>query len=569
MYIPPLISIICLLSASITLCLGVFVYARNPGKTEHQLFLILSGFAAFWAFFEYMIRQSLVPEVAEFWNFIGSFWILTVPVAMHFVLVFTKSAYAGRDKLAILITAIYLPAIIFLVLDLMENGYHLILIPGYGFDAVPVGNSPWYYIEILFAFLLLLYAEIIGIQGYRATTTHQMRKQYLLIFSGMAVPGLTSIIAILVFPTISSGVSVAAAVGLLGFVVTISYAMLRYGLFIITPTTAAQNIIQIIPDALILTSSDGQIITGNPAAERLLGGEAGLQKRNITEILSHDTVDHIRAMINSRGQVSDLEIVIQYQERKIPVSVSGTYVKDPDGYLAGIIFIIRDITDRKMAEDELKQAQEKIDLLNRITRHDVLNLQTSILGYLYLADELAEEPSLRRYISSCTHLTNRITDYIRFARDYQEIGDHQPRWYPLTESVKNLIDEYNDQNIEIITDIEPITIRADPLFSKVLSNLVDNALRHGESVSCITLTSSLNSDTSQMLQIRDNGCGVPSELKERIFEHGYGKNTGLGLTLCREILNITGITIHETGNPGSGACFDLIIPSTVWKPDNS
>ncbi|MFA4876404.1 MAG: ATP-binding protein [Methanoregula sp.] len=61
----------------------------------------------------------------------------------------------------------------------------------------------------------------------------------------------------------------------------------------------------------------------------------------------------------------------------------------------------------------------------------------------------------------------------------------------------------------------------------------------------------------------DNGSGIADAEKEKIFERGFGKNTGLGLFLAREILSITGITIRETGTPGTGARFEILVPRGV------
>jgi signal transduction histidine kinase len=51
-----------------------------------------------------------------------------------------------------------------------------------------------------------------------------------------------------------------------------------------------------------------------------------------------------------------------------------------------------------------------------------------------------------------------------------------------------------------------------------------------------------------------------------IFDQGYGKNTGFGLFFIREVLGITGITIQETGIPGSGVLFEITVPKAAWKP---
>jgi signal transduction histidine kinase len=68
-----------------------------------------------------------------------------------------------------------------------------------------------------------------------------------------------------------------------------------------------------------------------------------------------------------------------------------------------------------------------------------------------------------------------------------------------------------------------------------------------------------------VLIYEDNGIGVPQEEKAIIFDSGHGKNTGLGLHLARQILAITNITIVETGEPGKGARFEIIVPEGSWR----
>jgi signal transduction histidine kinase len=58
----------------------------------------------------------------------------------------------------------------------------------------------------------------------------------------------------------------------------------------------------------------------------------------------------------------------------------------------------------------------------------------------------------------------------------------------------------------------------------------------------------------------DDGVGIPYAIKNRIFDRGVGSHTGLGLFLVREILSITGISIRETGVPGEGARFEILVP---------
>ena len=120
-------------------------------------------------------------------------------------------------------------------------------------------------------------------------------------------------------------------------------------------------------------------------------------------------------------------------------------------------------------------------------------------------------------------------------------------------------------SVTFVVDLDEIEVYADPLFEKVLYTLIDNTLRHGESATQIQLSCRLTGTGDLVLQYEDNGIGIRDGDKERIFERGFGKNTGFGLFLAREILAITGITIAETGEPGMGARFEITVPKRDWR----
>jgi signal transduction histidine kinase len=105
---------------------------------------------------------------------------------------------------------------------------------------------------------------------------------------------------------------------------------------------------------------------------------------------------------------------------------------------------------------------------------------------------------------------------------------------------------------------------------KVFYNLMDNAVRHGGKITAIRFFMQ-ERDGTHIIVCEDDGDGVPAEEKEYIFNRGFGKNTGLGLALSREILLITGITIVENGEPGKGARFEMTVPTGCYRrePDEN
>jgi len=99
---------------------------------------------------------------------------------------------------------------------------------------------------------------------------------------------------------------------------------------------------------------------------------------------------------------------------------------------------------------------------------------------------------------------------------------------------------------------------------RMFYNLMDNAARYGGKITTIRFAIEEAGD-NHIIICEDDGEGVVADEKEMIFERGFGRNTGLGLSLSREILDITGITIRETGEPGKGARFEMIVPEGVFR----
>ena len=151
-----------------------------------------------------------------------------------------------------------------------------------------------------------------------------------------------------------------------------------------------------------------------------------------------------------------------------------------------------------------------------------------------------------------------------FTRDYQNIGVHSPQWHNVAETVSLALASVDLHSILVDIRVPPVEIYADPLLEKVFYNLIDNSIRHGNQVSKIDF-SSHESEAGLILTYCDNGAGISMEDKERIFQKGFGKNTGLGLFLTREILAITGLTITETGVPGKGARFEIVVLKEAYR----
>lgn len=247
--------------------------------------------------------------------------------------------------------------------------------------------------------------------------------------------------------------------------------------------------------------------------------------------------------------------VILLNARRVP-AMSG----EPDLLLLSF----QDITEWTLAEVAVRQANKKLNLLNGITRHDILNQLTVILGYLEILDGMEPSKTNTEYLMRIETASSAIKKQIQFTAEYQDIGASPPRWHRVRDVVWRAAGSLRRSGVSLKCDLDELEVYADALIERVFSNLFENSLKHGVSVTEIAVSHSRAGD-GMLLVVEDNGEGVPEELKEKIFSMGYGSSTGYGLFLIREILDMTGITIRETGTPGTGARFEMRIPEESYR----
>lgn len=223
--------------------------------------------------------------------------------------------------------------------------------------------------------------------------------------------------------------------------------------------------------------------------------------------------------------------------------------------------LTHDITERRRAEAALATANGKLLLLSQITRHDISNRVFALLVNLDLAKDQAaaiHHGDLRNNLQDMEKNVHGIQAQIAFTRDYQEIGAQAPAWHLVDRTIRSAAGQLNLANVRLEVSTGRLEIFADPMIGKVFYNLIDNALRHGGEVTRIAF--SCRQEGSAMVIIcEDDGTGIAEKDKQHIFSKGFGRDSGLGLFLIREILAITGITIQESGEQGKGARFEMTV----------
>ena len=218
------------------------------------------------------------------------------------------------------------------------------------------------------------------------------------------------------------------------------------------------------------------------------------------------------------------------------------------------------------SEKELRQTNEKLNLLSSITRHDIKNQLHALSSYLELSRQTVRNPDVAaELITKEETIADTIARQLSFTKDYEDMGIAAPAWQNVDGIVRQAAASLPMKDIRVTVDRPDLEVFADPLFGRVFYNLMDNALKYGGGkITGIGITAHETGEGLTMV-FEDDGIGIANEDKMHLFERGFGKNTGLGLFLSREILAITGIAIRETGNPGRGARFEMSVPKGGYR----
>ncbi len=331
-----------------------------------------------------------------------------------------------------------------------------------------------------------------------------------------------------------------------------------------------RTIIENMQDLFYRTDLEGNITMMSPAGIRQAGYNApeDLIGRNISDGIYADLKEREQflAVLKEKGIVNDYPLSLIAGDGTIRyVTASSHFYYDADGKVQGIEGVLHDVTGRRLAEKALLQANQKLHLLSGITRHDINNKLAVLKGYLALLEEKLPDPALNDYFLKTKTAAEQISSMIQFMKEYEEIGVAEPVWHDVRTLAHTVAQEVPSGQITLENDLPAgMEVFADPLIAKVFFNIVDNAVRYGGKLTTIRFSVE-NRNDDKIIVCEDDGAGVAVSDKEKIFERGFGKNTGLGLALSREILHITGITIVENGEPGKGARFEMTVPKGMYR----
>jgi signal transduction histidine kinase len=253
-----------------------------------------------------------------------------------------------------------------------------------------------------------------------------------------------------------------------------------------------------------------------------------------------------------------------------------------------LLHAISQATDRKSAQERLKDkrltavekeleaATAKLEMMNEklrvtggLTRHDVRNKLSIITGNAYLArKELAGNKKVQDYLKEMEIAVQQAVRIFDFAKAYEMLGVEELAYVDVERTVDEAVSLFSDlKGAKVTTDCHGLCVLADSLLMQLFSNLIDNSLKHGRKTTRIRVYYEETGQDELKLVYEDDGVGIPAEEKSKLFKERFstGGRPGYGLYLIGKTVEVYGWMIQETGTPGKGVQFTIMIPKKDLK----
>lgn len=352
-----------------------------------------------------------------------------------------------------------------------------------------------------------------------------------------------------------------------------------------------RQLLESAPDAIIIVDSDGNILLVNRMAEVMFGYDRAELMGKAVEVLLPERFrgGHLQhrknffANARTRPMGSGLELFATNKNgNEIPVEISLSPMQSEDGQL--VTAVVRDITERQQAREALEQHARDLERSNAeleqfayVASHDLQEPLRMVASYAQLLsrryrDQLDEDADdfIDYIVDGATRMQDLINDLLAFSRIGSRGGEFNPiDTNAVLQRVLNNLQLTIDETHAVITCDHLPELNGDELeVVQLFQNLISNALKfHGEAPPAIHIGTHQEGN-EVVFSVADQGIGIEPQYAERIFllfQRLHGKKeypgTGIGLAICKKIIDKHGGRIWIKSQPGKGTTFYFTLPT--------
>jgi PAS domain S-box-containing protein len=341
-----------------------------------------------------------------------------------------------------------------------------------------------------------------------------------------------------------------------------------------------QSIIDNTPALVYTLDKDGRFLLINRPLEKLFG-------HTNAEMIGYRREDFVPLELAQQHRANDLEIFQSgegktFEEENMEPDGRHVYLttkfplRDAEGNIYAVCGISTDMTERKLIEEELIRSNAELEQFAYIASHDLQEPLRAVAGMVQLLQKRYQgqlDERANEYIGHAVEASARmqsliqaLLSYSRAQRNKQPIEQVDAET-SLQTAIKNLDVSIRESHAVITTDALP-HVHADPLqLTQLFQNLIGNGIKFRRDVEPQIHISATKLADAWQFSVRDNGIGIEPQYFERIFmifqrlhtQREYS-GTGIGLALCKKIIERHGGRIWVESEPEHGSVFHFTLP---------
>ena len=344
-------------------------------------------------------------------------------------------------------------------------------------------------------------------------------------------------------------------------------------------------------DGLVTTDRKGYVTFANHAMEIMVGeSRQSIVGRHISEFYSGGITEarEIMEELESGGQFRNREMLLVNQGLELPILTSGSLLYNDAGEIAGTLGAFKDITERKKLESKLKKTQAQLvqtmkmralgDLVAGVA-HSINNpLMASNTILHVIMEDLNKDPVSQRRLSVLLECNRRVESIVKHLKEFSRQSPGQFALVDVNRAVEDALiitaQQLLNRNIRIekslAQKLPPVRGDANQLEEVIMELLANarDAMEGNTREKILALTTFVESEDGKKkvaIEVKDNGKGIPVEIRDKIFEPFFttkdmGKGTGLGLSICYGILEDHGGSMEVESTPGEYTLFRVLLP---------
>ena len=342
----------------------------------------------------------------------------------------------------------------------------------------------------------------------------------------------------------------------------------------------AHSILEQAADAIVVCGRSGEIIRASASACRLSGGQCvGAPFAAAFPLLSEDGAAGFDPT-SSGCTLQSVEVVLPEcgETGRRHLLVSAAPLHNADGEVLGCVITMADDTDRKAAEEALKQADRRKDEFLATLSHELRNPLAPVRNAVNIMKlRSPNEPELiwareiiERQVHQLTRLIDDLLDVSRITRDHLELRKERVELSRILQEAVEISGPLIDQEghrLALTLPGEPVHLDGDATrLAQIFSNLLNNAARYTPSGGSIEL-STRHEDGHVVISVRDNGVGIPPDMLKQVFDMFLQVDAstsrsrgglGIGLTLVKRLVHLHDGTV-EARSDGLGRGSDFVV----------